>query len=749
MKKKLILLIGMACSFLSSAQLTQVNGFGSNPGNLDMYIYVPSGIGSDASVVLVMHGCTQNASSYSNDSEWNDLADEYKFYVIYADQPSSNNSSNCFNWFENGDQNRGVGEAASLKSMVDYMKSNYSIDNDKVFVAGFSAGGAMTTVMLAAYPEVFSSGAVMSGLPYDVATGTIEAFQAMFGNVNLSPAQLGNNVRNASSYSGSWPTVAVFHGGSDFIVYTVNETEIMEQWTNVHGIDQTPELDDQAYLGNANVRKREYKDNSGNARVVTYSFNGMGHAIAVDPGAGPTQGGNTGSYATDINFWSSYYAAEFFGILDASTSLDAPTAITASANSFSQIDLNWTDNETNETGYIVERAGNANGPFTTIANLGINATTYSDTGLDQLTTYFYRVSVTNVTSTASGNIVNETTPSDGTPTPPASPSDLNATSNGLTSINLLWDDNSNNEEFFILERSEEDESNYTEIAVISSNTTSYTDQGLISATTYFYRIKAQNAVGVSPYSSSVSASTDNEVTLQTIEQTSGSGILSYFNFNDMGQSFTPSFSGEIVSIDVNLVNTISGSTLRIFSGNTVSGTPIYEQSNISVGSGWQTVSLSNPLTIQNGQQYTFQLTNASIRYSFTDIYSGGNFWYNSISYSVFDAAFIVTTSSNSGARTSSNQPNLQNQKIVSDFEDSKPLEANVYPNPSQNEIVVEFNESSLIRWIEVFGIDGKKYLNIETQNKRERLDLSTFGSGIFLIKVSDAKQSIFKKVIVK
>ncbi|MEO1256638.1 MAG: fibronectin type III domain-containing protein, partial [Bacteroidota bacterium] len=364
-------------------------------------------------------------------------------------------------------------------------------------------------------------------------------------------------------------------------------------------LDHPVQALDQAYLGNANVRKREYQDNSGNARVVTYSFNGMGHAIAVNPGTGPTQGGATGAYASDINFWSSYYAAEFFGILDVSTSLNAPTAITASAVSFSQIDLNWTDNETGETGYIVERAGNAGGPFTTIANLGVNATNYSDTGLNQLTTYYYRVSVTDGNTVVVGSIVSETTPSDGTPTPPVAPLNLTATTTGSTSIDLLWSDNSTNEEVFILERSEGDESNYTEIATLASNTTIYIDQGLTSATTYFYRIKAQNITGDSPYSPAISASTFSEETFQTIEQTSGSGILSYLNLNDMGQSFTSSFNGAIVSIDVNLVNAISGSTLRIFLGNTVSGTPIYEQSNISAGSGWQTISLSTPPTITN------------------------------------------------------------------------------------------------------------------------------------------------------
>ncbi|MEL6560224.1 MAG: PHB depolymerase family esterase [Bacteroidota bacterium] len=744
MKRTLIFLLVLSCTFLAKAQLTPVNNFGSNPGNLNMFLYEPSGMPANAPVVLVMHGCTQNASTYANESGWNSLADDFKFYVIYADQPSANNSSNCFNWFENADQNRGFGEPASLKSMVDYMKANFSVDNNRVFVTGFSAGGAMTTVMLAAYPEVFSSGAIMAGLPYDVATGTTQAFQAMFGNVNLSPNQLGNRVRNASSFTGPWPTVAVFHGGSDFIVYTVNEREVMEQWTNVHGIDQTPELDDPSFLGIANVRKREYRDGSGDTKVVTYSFNGMGHAIAVDPGSGPTQGGSTGSYATDVNFWSSYYSAEFFGLLNTAPSLNPPTNINASATSSSQINVSWTDNETTETGYQVERATNASGPFTVVANLGANASSYSDTGLSQLTTYFYRVSVTDGSNTVAGTIVSETTPSDGTPTLPTAPSNLNAVATGQTSIDLSWNDNANNEDAFIVERSTGNESNYAVIATLAKNTTTFSDQGLTSATTYFYRVKAQNSVGDSPFSASASTTTDSPTTLVTIEQTAGTGALSFLNFNDMGQSFTPNFDGDVVSIAVNLVNAISGSSLRIFQGNTVSGTPIYEQTGITAGSGWQTITLTNPQAITDGQQYTFQLTDASIRYNFSNVYPGGNFWYNNISYTVFDAAFIITASTSTGARPATDIPVNQLQDISTDL-----AEVGIYPNPSSGAITVDLRHGSTQNQIEVFSMDGKRIIDIETQNDSERLDLSSYGKGIYQMKISTEDQSFYKRVIIK
>ncbi len=734
MKNLILTCTALLWAWMSHAQISPVSNFGSNPGNLSMYTYVPSGMPSNAPLVLVLHGCTQNATSYANETDWNSLADQFKFHVIYAEQSTSNNFSRCFNWFESGDASRGLGEAASLKSMVDYMKSNFSVDASRVYVTGFSAGGAMTSVMLATYPEVFNAGAVMAGLPYDVANGSSQAFSAMFGNVDLSPAQLGNRVRNASGFTGPWPRVSVFHGTSDFTVYYMNETEVVEQWTNVHGIDQTPEVNDPAFLGNATVNKKEYRDGGGNSLVVSYSFNGMGHAIAIDPGTGSQQGGNTGAYATDVDFWSSYYAAEFFGLMG--PTLNQPTNITASPTAFDQIDLTWTDNETTETGYTVERSLNASGPFSTIANLPANSTSYTDAGLTQLTTYYYRISVSDGSSTAAGAIVSATTPSDGTPTPPAAPSNLAATSTGQTSISLSWSDNLNNEDAFVLERSTGNASNYAVIANLPANTTSYADGGLSSNTAYFYRIKAENSAGASS-AVTANATTDGQAAIVTIEQPTGTGVLSYFNFNDMGQSFTAIADGELVSVEVNLVLAISGSTLKVFQGNTVSGTPIYEASGISAGSGWQTITLPNPVSVTDGQQYTFQLTDASLRYTFSNAYSGGNLWYNAISYSVFDAAFRASIRTTTGGN-----------KDLARTVDPTPA-FRVYPNPSSGRVQIEWDAALAGGVVEVFGVDGRMLKRVESPENSATLDLEELGAGMYWVKVSVEERWEVVRVVVE
>src|SRR3979411_2045940 len=83
----------------AAGSLTQVNGFGSNPGNLAMYSYVPSGLASGAPLVVALHGCTQSASDYFSHSGWPKYADQWGFAMVFPQQSTSNNAQSCFNWF--------------------------------------------------------------------------------------------------------------------------------------------------------------------------------------------------------------------------------------------------------------------------------------------------------------------------------------------------------------------------------------------------------------------------------------------------------------------------------------------------------------------------------------------------------------------------------------------------------------------------------------------------------------------------
>ena len=149
-------------------RLRELTGFGANPGNLRMFAYAPEHLPSNAPLVIALHGCTQTADEYDHGTGWSSLADNLGFAVVYPQQQPVNNPKNCFSWFVPGDIARGHGEALSIREMVEHAIATFAVDCNNVFVTGLSAGGAMASVMLATYPEVFAGGAIIAGLPYGV-----------------------------------------------------------------------------------------------------------------------------------------------------------------------------------------------------------------------------------------------------------------------------------------------------------------------------------------------------------------------------------------------------------------------------------------------------------------------------------------------------------------------------------------------------------------------------------------------------
>ncbi|MGM0915815.1 MAG: extracellular catalytic domain type 1 short-chain-length polyhydroxyalkanoate depolymerase, partial [Pseudomonadota bacterium] len=140
--------------------------FGANPGGLDAKIYIPEGLPAGAPLVVVLHGCKQTAAKYDEGSGWSEIAEQYGVALLFPEQRRLNNWLLGFNWFKPGDSNRGAGEPLSILNMVERVVSDHGIDPERIFITGLSAGGAMTSVMLATYPETFAGGAIIAGLPY-------------------------------------------------------------------------------------------------------------------------------------------------------------------------------------------------------------------------------------------------------------------------------------------------------------------------------------------------------------------------------------------------------------------------------------------------------------------------------------------------------------------------------------------------------------------------------------------------------
>ncbi len=288
--------------------LAPFEGGGSNPGALRALLHVPQGLSPNAPLVVVLHGCTQTAADYDHGSGWSELAGRFGFAVLFPEQQRANNPNLCFNWFSPEDARRGSGEVESIREMITATVERHGLDPARVFVTGLSAGGAMTSAMLACHPELFAGGAIIAGLPFGVARGVPEALERMRGRGH-DRASLGERVRSASPHRGPWPAVSVWHGSSDAIVDAVNAGMIVDQWRGLHGVGD-PDTTEQV----AGHVHRTWHDAAGRVVIEEYVVAGMGHGTPLLT-HGDEACGSPGPHMLDAGISSTYRIAAAWGIV--------------------------------------------------------------------------------------------------------------------------------------------------------------------------------------------------------------------------------------------------------------------------------------------------------------------------------------------------------------------------------------------------------------------------------------------------
>lgn len=236
-------------------------------------LYVPAGAAEGPRPLVVMlHGCTQNAGDFAAGTAMNTVAEEHGCLVLYPEQDRSANHNSCWNWFEPGQQRRGRGEPAILAAMTREILAEYDADPRRVYAAGLSAGGAMAAILGAEYPELFAAIGIHSGLAAGTGKDMISGLHAM--KHPPSPAPAGQGV-----------PVIVFHGDADHVVNPGNGDAVLRQFSD----PQAGSLQRERLNGDAGGRRYTrscWRDAQGRRLAEHWLVHGVGHAWIGGKAAG-------------------------------------------------------------------------------------------------------------------------------------------------------------------------------------------------------------------------------------------------------------------------------------------------------------------------------------------------------------------------------------------------------------------------------------------------------------------------------
>lgn len=255
-------------------------------------VHVPPGLDPGAAVPLVvmLHGCTQDAEAISTGSRMNEIADRSGFVVAYPEQTRRANPQGCWNWFLSRHQARDGGEPGSIAAATRKVLAgtpSYTIDPRRVYVAGMSAGGAMAGVMAATHPDLFAAVAVHSGLPVGAASGATEALRVM-SRGSADPAGLGEIAARAmGAHARALPTI-VLHGTADRVVAPINGEQLLRQWMDANRMaapgDYEPSFDHPSSVSSERTadglafNRSRWRDRHGRLMQEHLSVEQLGHA---------------------------------------------------------------------------------------------------------------------------------------------------------------------------------------------------------------------------------------------------------------------------------------------------------------------------------------------------------------------------------------------------------------------------------------------------------------------------------------
>ena len=237
-------------------------------------------------MVVMMHGCKQDAHTFAAATRMNGLADRDEFIALYPEQRRLANMHRCWNWFSRSAQD-GAGEAAILCDMIRSLASEHNVDTTRIYIAGLSAGAAMATNLAVCHADLFAACALHSGLMFGAATSTGEALKAMRDGSRRDPKESGKQAFAIVRGKTDTMPALVIHGDRDQTVTPVNSDQIVAQFETLNELLAN---DTQEQAEPLQVRSSTYRSAGGHQYETTdylqaerllvrkVTISGLGHA---------------------------------------------------------------------------------------------------------------------------------------------------------------------------------------------------------------------------------------------------------------------------------------------------------------------------------------------------------------------------------------------------------------------------------------------------------------------------------------
>ena len=298
----LVLTMGLFSEY-TFAEISELNQFGDNPGDLEASYYTP--ISKNPAIVVLLHGCAQNGEELAQQSGLLGLAKKHEFSLLIPQQGLTNNIKRCFNWYSDDDYTKNAGESLSIKNMIITLKQQ--LGSESVYIIGLSGGGAMASAMLVNYPNLFTGGAIVAGIPFPCANGLITGISCMKNGPLQTTQGLVELVKELNPKQNFWPKLSVWTGAADDIVNPINSSHLAEQWALLSNITAKPSV-----TKKPNYKISSWVDAHKQVQIELVEIDNLGHGIMVNPNV--ENGGEISDYLLDSPISTIKHVVKFWGI---------------------------------------------------------------------------------------------------------------------------------------------------------------------------------------------------------------------------------------------------------------------------------------------------------------------------------------------------------------------------------------------------------------------------------------------------